>query len=123
MFGLLGYLLIIPLLILFFVLFFFGAIVRLLFGFGKRSNYSQSQSQQRQRQQSYNPNTESRSSESYSSEETITSAPQNRKKVFGKDEGEYTDFEEVLTFLLEEIFHELTAFFGQDSLFNNRFGV
>ena len=97
MFGLLGYLLIIPLLILFFVLFFFGAILRLLLGFGKHSGFSQSQSQsqQRQRQQTYNPHTENHSSSSYSSEETITSSPTNRKKVFGKDEGEYTDFEEI----------------------------
>ena len=93
MFGLLGYFLIIPLIILFFVLFFIGTIVRLFFGLGKRPHFNQSQ--QRQSQQDYNTRTNSGSSQSYSSEETITDMPHNRKKVFGKDEGEYTDFEEV----------------------------
>ena len=95
MFGYLGCLLIIPLIIFIFLLSFVGSIVRMFFGLGKRSDFTQSKSQQRQKQQNDNPYTDTHSSQSYSSEETITDVPRNRKKVFGDDEGEYTDFEEI----------------------------
>lgn len=90
MFGLLGFFGFILILIIFIVLIilaFLGNIVRSIFGLGRRTPkhfYGEKDS---------SPHTES----NYTSTQTATppSSSNGKKKIFGDDEGEYVEFEEV----------------------------
>ncbi|MDO4179977.1 MAG: DUF4834 family protein [Bacteroidales bacterium] len=86
MFGFLGFLLILFLLIVFIGLSIVGSILRMLFGFGKRNSPYKQQTQTNETRDY---------TETYSSSQTRTSSPKNRRKIFGDDEGEYVDFEEI----------------------------
>ena len=82
MFHILGFLFIIILVILIIGLSILGSVVRFLFGAGRRQT---------------RPQTYARTSEKR--EDTVNTEEGerhiNRKKIFGKDEGEYVDFEEI----------------------------
>lgn len=86
MFGFLGFLLILFLLIVFIGLSIVGNVLRMLFGFGRR-NSPYKQQPQAEETREY--------TETFSSSQSRTSSPKNKKKIFGDDEGEYVDFEEV----------------------------
>ena len=76
MFGFLGFLLIIFLLIIFIGFTILGNILRVLFGIGKRPPYqNRTSTHQKQNRHSHSSG--------------------NRKKIFDDDEGEYVDYEEV----------------------------
>ncbi|MCI5663911.1 MAG: DUF4834 family protein [Mediterranea sp.] len=82
MFHILGFLFIIILVILIIGLSILGSVVRFLFGARRRQ---------------VRPHTYARTSEKR--EDTVNTEEGelhiNRKKIFGKDEGEYVDFEEI----------------------------
>lgn len=86
MFGFLGFLLILFLLIIFIGFSILGSILRMLFGFGRRNNPYKQQPQTDEAREY---------TKTYSSSQTRTSSPKNRRKIFSDDEGEYVDFEEV----------------------------
>lgn len=93
MFHLLGFLFIIIIAVLIIGVSIVGTVLRALFGFGRRSasaphTYTttggrEQQSTRREREEE----------EIYNAEENIQ--PRKHKKIFGKDEGEYVDFEEI----------------------------
>lgn len=60
-----------------------SSILRLLFGFGRKTNRTNN---------SHNTNEQTKESTSYNEQKTQTG---NRKKIFDDDEGEYVDFEEI----------------------------
>ena len=84
MFGLLGFILLFIFFIIIIALILLGNIVRMIFGFGKRTpkqfngqkNDSNDYSTNRQTNDSSNSTT-------------------GKKKIFGNDEGEYVEFEEI----------------------------
>lgn len=82
MFGLLGFILIFLLLIVLIGVTFVGNIIRMIFGLGRRSpkHYNTS----RQASGNYSGTTQSA---------TSTASP--KKKIFGDDEGEYVEYEEI----------------------------
>lgn len=94
MFGFLGFLLIIFLLIVFIGFTILGNILRVLFGIGnKRSNY---QSHTYTNHENFNRQQDANDSyaETDSASNTHHKSKGNKKKIFGDDEGEYVDFEE-----------------------------
>lgn len=86
MFGFLGFLLILFLLIVFIGFSIVGSILRMLFGFGRRNTSYQQQPQTDEAREHI---------ETFSSSQTRTSSPKRKGKIFGDDEGEYVDYEEV----------------------------
>ncbi|NDV58910.1 DUF4834 family protein [Bacteroides sp. 519] len=84
MFSFLGFIFIIILVVLLFGISIIGTVVRSLFGFGRRTNPGQ---------QSRNNNT--RTNTQQKKESFTDFQNKDRKKVFGKDDGEYVDFEEL----------------------------
>lgn len=98
MFGFLGFLLILFLLIIIIGFTIVGNVLRLIFGFGRRSGTAQNRTYTNQRQKTYNASDDTTSSESHhssSSSQTHSNASGNKKKIFDEDEGEYVDYEEV----------------------------
>lgn len=94
MFGFLGFILILFLVIVLVAFSILGSVVRALFGIGRRNP------QQQSRTYTYSNDSSRASSddsdpEHRSSQESAASSPTGKKKIFGKDEGEYVDFEEV----------------------------
>lgn len=85
-------------LLIFIILAVFGSIVirvlRLLFGFKPRAPFTGSQSQQTYRDRQSSTRSHTTTDSGYDTGRT-TSSPQRHKKIFGKDEGEYVDFEEI----------------------------
>ena len=83
MFGFLGFIFIILLVIILFAFAILGNLVRFIFGLGKstpkRSNNQTSAGGYTQT----------------STQDTYTEHGNTKKKIFGKDEGEYVEFEEV----------------------------
>lgn len=96
MFGFLGFLLILFLLILFIGFSILGNILRVLFGFGKHNTY-QNRTYTRQGENTYNQNqtNDYSGTSSSSSSQKRPRSSENKKKTFDDDEGEYVDFEEV----------------------------
>ena len=84
MFGFLGFILLFVLFIIIIVLSLLGNIVRMIFGFGKRT--PKQFNNQKKETDDYNTNQQ-------------TNDPNNsstgKKKIFGEDEGEYVEFEEI----------------------------
>ena len=83
MFGLLGFILLFIFLIIIIVLSLLGNIVRMIFGFGKRTPKQFN----RKNNDANNYNTDQQTKDSSSST--------GKKKIFGDDEGEYVEFEEI----------------------------
>ena len=98
MFGFLGFLLIIFLLVVFIGLTILSNILRVLFGIGKHTPY-QSRTSTRPKQDTYTRSRTNGEGEDYaesaSSPNRRPHSPGNRKKIFADDEGEYVDYEEV----------------------------
>lgn len=99
MFGFLGFLLILFLLILFIGFSILGNILRVLFGFGKRNTY-QNRTYTRQGENTYNQNQTNDENENFAENSSSSShkhshSSRDRKKIFDDDEGEYVDYEEV----------------------------
>lgn len=84
MFGFLGFILLFIFLIVIIVLTLLGNIIRMIFGFGKR--VPKEFKGKKNETYDYNNNQQTTDSSSSSTE---------RKKIFGKDEGEYVEYEEV----------------------------
>lgn len=84
MFGFLGFILLFIFLIVVVALGLISYFLRMLFGFGKRTPkpYSNSKSTGSE----YTANQQTTSS---------TSSSANKKKIFGEDEGEYVEYEEI----------------------------
>lgn len=98
MFGFLGFLLILFLLIVIIGFSILGNVLRLIFGFGRRNGNTQSRTYTNQRQQTYNETNDTSSNESnrsHSSSKAESNVTGNKKKIFDNDEGEYVDYEEV----------------------------
>lgn len=100
MFGFLGFLLILFLLIIFIGFSILGNILRMLFGLGKRTPHYQSRTYTNPGQDTYTrheTDDEERdfAETSSSSSHKHTHSSGGRKKIFADDEGEYVDFEEV----------------------------
>lgn len=84
MFGFLGFILLFIFLIIIIVLTLLGNVIRMIFGFGKRTP----KEFKGQKNETYDYNNNQQTNESnHSSTE--------KKKIFGKDEGEYVEYEEV----------------------------
>lgn len=84
MFGFLGFILLFFFLIIIIVLALVGNIVRMIFGFGKRTPKQY--------------NTHQGTTNDTSSRQTAAdnnNPPVGKKKIFGEDEGEYVEFEEI----------------------------
>ena len=99
MFGFLGFLLIIFLLIVFIGFTILGNILRVLFGIGKHPPY-QNRTSTHQKQNTYaqpqtNDENENFAEFSSSSSNRHSHSSGNRKKIFDDDEGEDVDYEEV----------------------------
>ena len=90
MFGFLGFLLIIFLLIVFIGFTILGNILRVLFGIGKHPPY-QNRTSTHQKQNTYTQTQTNDENENFAE----FSSSGNRKKIFDDDEGEYVDYEEV----------------------------
>lgn len=92
MFHLLGFLFIIIIAVLIIGISIVGTVLRTIFGFGRRSaaphTYSTSSGREQQ-----SARREREEEEIYNAEENIQ--PRKHKKIFGQDEGEYVDFEEI----------------------------
>lgn len=83
MFGILGFILILLLVIVLFAFALLGNLLRFVFGLGKRTP------------KYYNNQTSSnKNNEEYVSE-SVTQNKTERKKIFDKDDGEYVEFEEI----------------------------
>lgn len=100
MFGFLGFLLILFLLIVFIGFAILGNIFRVLFGFGRRNTHYQDRTYTDQRQNTYHQSEGNESEESYTQADSSSSGKRtrpagNKKKIFDDDEGEYVDYEEV----------------------------
>ncbi len=85
-FGFLGFILILIIFIIFIVLAFLGNIVRSIFGLGRRAP-----------KHFYGDKTSSTHTENNHStfQSTTSTSPNEKKKIFSDDEGEYVEFEEV----------------------------
>ncbi len=83
MFGLLGFILLFIFLIIIIVLSLLGNIVRMIFGFGKRTPKQFNG----KNNDANNYNTDQQTKDS--------SNATGKKKIFGDDEGEYVEFEEI----------------------------
>ncbi len=96
MFGFLGFLLIIFLLIVFIGFTILGNILRVLFGIGSKRPLS-NRTSTHQKQNTYTQNQANDENEKFaeSSSSNRHSSRANRKKIFDEDEGEYVDYEEV----------------------------
>ena len=102
MFGFLGFLLFIFVLIVLIGFTILGNILRVLFGFGRRGTHYQDHTYTDQRQNTYS-RTESRHEENYTEDSSSSSSSSqkrpkpsgSKKKIFDDDEGEYVDYEEV----------------------------
>ena len=83
MFGFLGFILLFIFLIIIIVLTLLGNIVRMIFGFGKRTPKQF--------------NGQKNDTNDYTNQETNDSnnSTTGKKKIFGDDEGEYVEFEEI----------------------------
>lgn len=79
MFGFLGFILVIILVIILFVFAVLGNLIRFVFGLGKRTPKRNNQS----------------SAQTDYTQESYTTSSSNKKKIFSEDEGEYVEFEEV----------------------------
>lgn len=87
MFGFIGFLFILFLLILLIGFSILGNLLRLFFGFGRRDN---------DRIRTYaDPNQHASSAESHRDTPHHSSPGTHKQKIFGEDEGEYVDYEEV----------------------------
>lgn len=97
MFGFLGFLLILFLLIVFIGFSILGNILRVLFGFGKRNTNYQNRTYTHQGQTNHTQADDDAEnySETSSSSQKPHRASGNKKKIFDDDEGEYVDYEEV----------------------------
>lgn len=76
MFGIIGFIFLFILLLVLFALVFLGNIIRMLFGLGRRAPKQYTSPQE-------------------TSSPTGSTASTPKKKIFGEDEGEYVEFEEV----------------------------
>lgn len=97
MFGFLGFLLILFLLIVFIGFSILGNILRVLFGFGKR-NTNRTFTYTNQKTDHTSDNLSNDDTESYSESSSSQKHHQSsgkKKKIFDDDEGEYVDYEEV----------------------------
>ena len=83
MFGLLGFILLFIFLIIIIVLSILGNIVRMIFGFGKRT--PKNLTGKNNDADNYNTGQQTKDS----------SSSTGKKKIFGDDEGEYVEFEEI----------------------------
>lgn len=94
MFGFLGFLLFLFLLILVIGFSIIGNVLRLFFGIGKQgSNYqNRTYTKQENETDTKNENNNHSSSQHYSHR---SSSKSNRRKIFDDDEGEYVDFEDI----------------------------
>ena len=83
MFGLLGFILLFIFLIIIIVLSLLGNIVRMIFGFGKRTHKQF--------------NGKNNDADNYNTDQQTkdSSRSTGKKKIFGDDEGEYVEFEEI----------------------------
>lgn len=100
MFGFLGFLLILFLLIIFIGFTILGNIFRVLFGFGRRNTQYQDHTYTDERQNTYRQHQSDEEEESYTETSSSSSGKRgrssgNKKKIFDDDEGEYVDYEEV----------------------------
>lgn len=100
MFGFLGFLLILFLLIVFIGFSILGNILRVLFGFGKRNTNNQNRTftYTNQKTDHTSDNQSNDDTESYSESSSSQKHHQSsgkKKKIFDDDEGEYVDYEEV----------------------------
>lgn len=100
MFGFLGFLLILFLLIVFIGFSILGNIFRVLFGFGRRNTHYQDRTYTDSRQNTYRQHQSDEEEESYTEASSSSSGKRgrssgNKKKIFDDDEGEYVDYEEV----------------------------
>lgn len=100
MFGFLGFLLILFLLIVFIGFAILGNILRVLFGFGKRNTHYQNRTYTHQEPKTYTQNQTSDEDESFAETSSSSSHKRsrpfgNKRKIFDDDEGEYVDYEEV----------------------------
>ena len=84
MFGFLGFILLFIFLIVIIVLTLLGNVIRMIFGFGKRTP----KEFKGQKNETYDYNNHQQTTES-------TTSSTGKKKIFEKDEGEYVEFEEV----------------------------
>ena len=84
MFGFLGFILLFVLFIIIIVLSLLGNIVRMIFGFGKRT--PKQFNSQKDKTDDYNTNQQTNDS---------NNSATGKKKIFGEDEGEYVEFEEI----------------------------
>ncbi len=84
MFGFLGFILLFILFIVIIAFTLLGSIVRMIFGFGKRT--PQHFKGQKTETNDYGTNQQTTNSSDSSA---------GKKKIFGKDEGEYVEFEEI----------------------------
>lgn len=84
MFGFLGFILLFIFLIIIIALTLLGNILRMIFGFGKRA--PQHSKGQKSETNDYNTKQQTTNSNNSSA---------GKKKIFGKDEGEYVEFEEI----------------------------
>ena len=91
MFGFLGFLLILFLLIIFIGFSILGNILRVLFGWGKRPPTYRSQPHTGQKTKTYGPSSANEDEEPAAH----STSSRHKKKIFDKDEGEYVDYEEV----------------------------
>ena len=83
MFGFLGFILVIILVIILFAFAVLGNLIRFVFGLGKRTPKRNNQSSA---QTDYGQT---------ATQESYTTSSSNKKKIFSEDEGEYLEFEEV----------------------------
>ena len=86
--GIFGFILIFLIFILVAGLAIVGSLFRAIFGLGRRSG-------SRNRTYTNNSQQENRSTYNQNGDEIINGTPQNKKKIFTKEEGEYVDFEEM----------------------------
>lgn len=100
MFGFLGFLLVLFLLIVFIGFAILGNILRVLFGIGKRTPNYQNRTYTHQKQNTYTQNQTNDENENFAETSSSSSHKRShssgdRKKIFDDDEGEYVDYEEV----------------------------
>lgn len=86
MFGFLGFILVLVLVIILFAFAVLGNLVRFILGIGKRTPQSSSSTYRSSTQTNEQP---------YTSQESRTQSTHGKKKIFGEDEGEYVEFEEI----------------------------
>ena len=84
MFGILGFILILLLVIVLFAFALLGNLLRFIFGLGKRTP-----------KQYHNPYSNSQSNAQDFKTTSFSQEKTERKKIFDKDDGEYVEFEEI----------------------------